>query len=204
MPPGYSLEAGYASEMMGESFSSLGMALVLGVVFMFFVLAAQFESFIHPFTIITRPAAGDHRRHARLAGGAQPDQHHVADRHHHADGAGDQERHPAGRLHQGRAAARGIERSEALIKAGRIRLRPIMMTTLAMILGMTPVALGLGSGAELRAPMADAVIGGLITSTLLTLVVVPAIYTVLDDFQGRIFGKRPGQVLLHQHPAEGG
>jgi HAE1 family hydrophobic/amphiphilic exporter-1 len=65
-----------------------------------------------------------------------------------------------------------------------------MMTSLAMILGMTPLALGLGSGAELRAPMAQAIIGGLITSTLLTLVVVPAIYTVLDDIQGVILGRR--------------
>jgi HAE1 family hydrophobic/amphiphilic exporter-1 len=75
----------------------------------------------------------------------------------------------------------GAERSEALLTAGRIRLRPIIMTTVAMIFGMIPLALALGAGAEQRAPMARAVIGGLITSTLLTLFVVPVVYTMLDD-----------------------
>jgi len=78
--------------------------------------------------------------------------------------------------------SRGMERTEALITAGRTRLRPIMMTTLAMIFGMLPLALALGAGAEMRAPMARAVIGGLITSTFLTLLIVPVMYSVLDDF----------------------
>jgi HAE1 family hydrophobic/amphiphilic exporter-1 len=76
----------------------------------------------------------------------------------------------------------GSDRRRALIDAGELRLRPIVMTTLAMIFGMLPTALALGAGAEFRAPMAHAVIGGLITSTLLTLVVVPVVYTYLDDF----------------------
>ena len=71
--------------------------------------------------------------------------------------------------------------------AGQLRLRPIVMTTLAMIFGMLPTALALGAGSEFRAPMALAVIGGLITSTLLTLVVVPVVYTYFDDF-GDWFG----------------
>ena len=75
----------------------------------------------------------------------------------------------------------GAARAEALLTAGRIRLRPIIMTTVAMIFGMIPLALALGAGAEQRAPMARAVIGGLITSTLLTLFVVPVVYTMLDD-----------------------
>jgi HAE1 family hydrophobic/amphiphilic exporter-1 len=78
--------------------------------------------------------------------------------------------------------SRGMNRTEALITAGRTRLRPIMMTTLAMIFGMLPLALALGAGAEMRAPMARAVIGGLVTSTFLTLLVVPVMYSVLDDF----------------------
>ena len=82
------------------------------------------------------------------------------------------------------ARARGLSRRDALIAAGELRLRPIVMTTLAMIFGMLPTALALGAGAEFRAPMAHAVIGGLITSTLLTLVVVPVVYTWLDDFSG--------------------
>jgi HAE1 family hydrophobic/amphiphilic exporter-1 len=77
--------------------------------------------------------------------------------------------------------ARGMGRGEAVITAGRTRLRPILMTTLAMIFGMLPLALALGAGAEMRAPMARAVIGGLITSTFLTLLVVPVVYTLLDD-----------------------
>ena len=75
----------------------------------------------------------------------------------------------------------GQERAPAILEAGRIRLRPILMTTFAMVFGMIPLALGIGEGSEQRAPMAHAVIGGIITSTLLTLVVVPVIYTYLDD-----------------------
>ncbi len=80
--------------------------------------------------------------------------------------------------------AGGLSRTDALLKAGRIRLRPIIMTTTAMIFGMLPLALALGSGSEQRAPMARAVIGGLITSTLLTLFVVPVMYALLEDGVG--------------------
>jgi len=82
-------------------------------------------------------------------------------------------------VNQARAA--GHARAEAILASARVRLRPIIMTTAAMIFGMLPLALALGEGAEQRAPMARAVIGGLITSTLLTLVVVPVVYTLLDD-----------------------
>ena len=78
--------------------------------------------------------------------------------------------------------AQGTARFEALVEAGAVRLRPIMMTTLAMIFGMLPIALSLGEGGGFRAPMARAVIGGLITSTMLTLLVVPVAYTYFDDF----------------------
>ncbi len=77
--------------------------------------------------------------------------------------------------------AAGKDRAHAILEAGRIRLRPILMTTFAMVFGMIPLALGIGEGSEQRAPMAHAVIGGIITSPLLTLVVVPVIYTYLDD-----------------------
>jgi len=77
----------------------------------------------------------------------------------------------------------GMGRDEALVKAGSTRLRPIVMTTLAMIFGMLPLAFAIGAGAEMRAPMARAVIGGLITSTLLTLVVVPVVYIYLDGLR---------------------
>ena len=75
----------------------------------------------------------------------------------------------------------GMERNQAVIHAGPVRLRPIIMTSLAIIFGMLPIALGRGEGSESRAPMAVAVIGGLSVSTLLTLVVVPVAYTLLDD-----------------------
>jgi HAE1 family hydrophobic/amphiphilic exporter-1 len=81
-------------------------------------------------------------------------------------------------------------RNEALLKAGPVRLRPILMTTTAMVFGMLPTALKIGEGSESRAPMAIAVIGGLITSTLLTLVVIPVVYTIVDDFEQWIKKKR--------------
>jgi hydrophobic/amphiphilic exporter-1 (mainly G- bacteria), HAE1 family len=84
---------------------------------------------------------------------------------------------------------RGMERREAVITAGRTRLRPIVMTTLAMIFGMLPLALALGAGAEMRAPMARAVVGGLLTSTLLTLLVVPVMYTLMEDLGKWMTGK---------------
>lgn len=79
----------------------------------------------------------------------------------------------------------GYDRNEAILEAGPIRLRPIMMTTASTILGMLPIAIGLGAGAELRSPMAVAIAGGLITSTLLSLFVVPVVYTLLDDLKPR-------------------
>ena len=84
---------------------------------------------------------------------------------------------------------RGMDRRTALITAGRTRLRPILMTTSAMIFGMLPLFFALGEGAEFRAPMARAVVGGLITSTLLTLIVVPVVYTILDDITAWLFRK---------------
>lgn len=78
------------------------------------------------------------------------------------------------------ARREGMDRLAALKAAGRVRLRPILMTSLAMIFGMLPLALSRASGAELNAPMAQAVIGGLLTSTLLTLFVVPVVYSYLD------------------------
>jgi HAE1 family hydrophobic/amphiphilic exporter-1 len=88
-----------------------------------------------------------------------------------------------------------MSRRDALIEAGTTRLRPILMTSLAMIGGMLPLFLAIGSGAQLRAPMARAVVGGLITSTLLTLIVIPVFFDLLDGFSlkglwGRVRGGR--------------
>jgi HAE1 family hydrophobic/amphiphilic exporter-1 len=98
---------------------------------------------------------------------------------------------------------RGLDRREALIEAGRIRLRPILMTTLALIAGMVPVALGLGEGADFRAPLGRAVIGGVITSTILTLVVIPTMYEILDEWREGIFARFRGRsVVPHPIPVE--
>jgi HAE1 family hydrophobic/amphiphilic exporter-1 len=100
----------------------------------------------------------------------------------------------------------GVSRREALIEAARVRLRPILMTTLAMIFGMLPLAFELGSGAEFRAPMARAVIGGLITSTLLTLIVVPVVYTYLDGLGAALarwwHHRTPAHARLGEHVPE--
>src|SRR5205085_4540942 len=84
---------------------------------------------------------------------------------------------------------RGMPRDEAVLTAGPTRLRPILMTTCAAVLGMLPIAIGLGKGSETQAPMATSVIGGLITSTILTLFVVPTVYTLFDDL-GHLFRKK--------------
>ncbi|MHB1095924.1 MAG: efflux RND transporter permease subunit [Gemmatimonadaceae bacterium] len=90
----------------------------------------------------------------------------------------------------------GMDRRTAIIEAGRVRLRPIMMTTMALIVGMIPVALGTGEGADFRSPLGRAIIGGTITSTLLTLLVIPTMYEILDDIRRKVVGmfdipKRP-------------
>ena len=107
------------------------------------------------------------------------------------------------------ARAKGLSRHKALIQAGTTRLRPIVMTTLAMIFGMLPLAFAIGAGAEMRAPMARAVIGGLITSTLLSLLVVPVVYTYLDDFKPSamlawITRRKPAEQRVHGAVAEPG
>ena len=82
--------------------------------------------------------------------------------------------------------ARGMSRRDAIMQAGPVRLRPILMTTFAMVLGMMPVALGVGEGSDIRSPMGVTVIGGLITSLFLTLAVVPAAYDLFDDWKEKL------------------
>jgi len=101
-----------------------------------------------------------------------------------------------------RGQREGLDRHAALLAAGQVRLRPILMTTAAMIFGMLPLAIGLGEGAEQQAPMGRAIIGGVITSTLLTLVVVPVIYTYIDAFERRLKRGRSGATVLAHQPAD--
>ena len=100
---------------------------------------------------------------------------------------------------------RGMGRTEALQEAVRVRLRPILMTSCTMIFGMLPLALKLEAGAETRAPMAIVVIGALLSSTLLTLVVVPALYTVVDDIQTKLFhgGRKSAKAWRRRCPRSG-
>ncbi|HEY5764533.1 MAG TPA: efflux RND transporter permease subunit, partial [Candidatus Deferrimicrobiaceae bacterium] len=181
MAPGYRVVFSGEGEDMVESFGYMAEALVLAVLFVYLILAAQFESFIDPFSImLSLPLSvvgmagmllitGDTINIMSLIGLIML--------------MGLVTKNAILLVDYAKVLqSQGIDRRGATIQAGRTRLRPIMMTTLAMIFGMLPLALALGPGGEMRAPMARAVIGGLITSTVLTLLVVPVVYTVLDDF----------------------
>jgi HAE1 family hydrophobic/amphiphilic exporter-1 len=169
-----------SADMMAESFASILFCLFMAVVLTYMILAAQFESFLHPFTImLSLPLS---------VGGAL-----------------------GGLFLLGRTLnifsmigmvmlmglvtknaillvdytnllrSRGVEKTEALLQAGPVRLRPILMTALSTIAGLIPVALGLGDGAASRAPMGACVVGGMITSTFLTLIVIPVVYSVVES-----------------------
>ncbi len=197
MAPGYRIVFSGEAEDMVESFTSMAEALVMAVIFVYLILAAQFESFIEPFSIMfslplslvgmaaTLFITGDALNIMSLIGLIML--------------MGLVTKNAILLIDYAKLLRKGgMDRREALITAGRVRLRPIMMTTLAMIVGMLPLALGLGAGAEMRAPMGRAVIGGLVTSTLLTLVVVPVMYTLLEDF-GILVGRR-WEGLRHRTP----
>ncbi|MBU1399402.1 MAG: efflux RND transporter permease subunit, partial [Proteobacteria bacterium] len=176
------------AETMSESFRYLMFALILGVIMAYMVLAAQFESFVHPFTVLlSMPLSFVGAFSALLITGntlnifsliglillmglVKKNAILLVD-------------------YTNVLRERGIPRREAILQAGPVRLRPILMTTFAMIFGMMPVAFGVGEGSETRSPMGIAVIGGLLTSLFLTLVVVPAAYDLFDDWQER-FKKR--------------
>ena len=185
MAPGYRVVFSGEAEDMVESFGYMAEALILAIIFVYLILAAQFESFIDPLSImLSLPLSilgmagmllltGDTINIMSLIGLIML--------------MGLVTKNAILLVDFAKVLrSRGMDRTEAIITAGRTRLRPIMMTTLAMIFGMLPLALALGQGAEMRAPMARAVIGGLITSTFLTLLVVPVVYTVLDDMGGWI------------------
>ena len=182
LPAGYSFDTQGSNKDMAESAGYAMTAITLSIVFIYIVLGSQFNSFIHPAAIMASlPLSligvflalflfnstmnlfsiigiimlmGLVTKNAIL----------LID-------------------FIKKAMDHGVDRYQAIINAGKTRLRPILMTTSAMVMGMVPLALGLGEGGEQSAPMAHAVIGGVITSTLLTLVVVPVIFTYLDDFK---------------------
>jgi HAE1 family hydrophobic/amphiphilic exporter-1 len=177
------------ADAMLDAFRNITFALIIAIIMVYMILASQFESFIHPFTIMfSLPVSLIGAMGLLLITGERISifsligvimlmglvtknaillvDYTITLRH------------------------RGMSRDEALLKAGPIRLRPIIMTTAAMVFGMLPTALKIGEGSEQRAPMAIAVIGGLITSTLLTLVVIPVVYTIVDDLENFFKKKR--------------
>lgn len=197
MPEGYSYDISGQNEDMMESFQDLFMALLLAIVLVYMVIASQFESLIHPFTIMfSVPLAVSGGMFGlfitgrtlsvpafigviMLAGIVVNNAIVLVD-------------------YINTRRSGGEDRKEAIINAGPIRLRPILMTTLTTALGLIPLALGIGEGAETQAPMATVVIGGLLLSTLLTLVFIPVLYTILDDFNGflkrKVFKRKTARI----------
>ena len=182
MEPGYSISFSGEAEDMAESFAFMFESLILAVLFVYLILAAQFESFFEPLAIMfSLPLSivgmagmlritGDTINIMSLIGLIML--------------MGLVTKNAILLVDYAKVLQMrdGMDRTQAVIEAGRTRLRPIVMTTLAMIFGMLPLFFGVGAGGEGRAPMARAVVGGLITSSMLTLIVVPVMYTYLDDF----------------------
>ncbi|MFO0298863.1 MAG: efflux RND transporter permease subunit [Pseudomonadota bacterium] len=180
LPPGYRTTFGGSTKNMQESFSYAVGALALAVVFIYMILASQFKSFLQPIALMSSlPLTLIGVVLALLAFRSTLNMFSVI----------------GIVMLMGlvtknaillvdfaiRSRAAGMERTAALLHAAQVRLRPILMTTLAMVFGMVPLAFALTEGSEQRAPMGQAVIGGVITSSLLTLVVVPVVYCWLDD-----------------------
>jgi HAE1 family hydrophobic/amphiphilic exporter-1 len=195
LPPGYRWQFGGSTKNMSESFAYAVSALALAVIFIYMILASQFKSFVQPLALMTslpltligvvlallmfRSAMSMFSVIGviMLMGLVTKNAILLVD-------------------FAIRAREDGLARTEALLMAARVRLRPILMTTLAMIFGMVPLAFALSEGSEQRAPMGQAVIGGVITSSLLTLVVVPVAYCYMDDLANwvrRLLGRSPGE-----------
>ncbi|GFO53099.1 RND transporter [Geomonas sp. Red276] len=192
MQPGYSVGFSGEAEDMAETFGYMAESLIIAIVFVYLILAAQFESFLEPLAImLSLPLSivgmagmlkltGDTVNIMSLIGLIML--------------MGLVTKNAILLVDYAKVLQeRGIPRFDAVVEAGRTRLRPIVMTTLAMIFGMMPLFFALGSGAEMRAPMARAVVGGLLTSTMLTLLVVPVMYTVLDDLEAWLKRKWRGK-----------
>lgn len=194
-PEGYLVEVGGQSKDMAESFGSLGLALLLSIILVFMVMVAQFESLFQPFIIMFAlpptfigvvlglGLTGHHLSVPALIGAIMlvgivlNNSIVLVD-------------------YINTLRKRGYERDQAILEAGPVRLRPILMTALTTVLALLPLAFGGGEGAESRAPMAIVVAFGLTMSTLITLVLVPVVYTIFDDFGKRIgskFKKAPVQ-----------
>lgn len=195
LPPGYRFDIGGQTREMQESFQAAVAALGIAVIFIYLILASQFGSFLQPLAIMTAlPFSLIGVLLALLITGSTLNIFSII----------------GFIMLMGlvtknaillvdfinQAQKQGMSQFDAVLAAGQVRLRPIMMTTLAMIFGMLPMAMGISDGAETQAPMGRAVIGGIITSTLLTLLVVPIAYTYLDNL-----GKKAKAYFAHREPA---
>ena len=190
LPAGFSTAVGGESQEMEEAFGSLSFTFLLALVAVFLVLAAQFESFVHPFTILLAlPLAifGSFLLLVSLGmtlniysfiglvmllGLVTKNSILLVD-------------------YTGTLRRRGLARDQAVVEAACVRLRPILMTALSTVMGILPVAIGWGAGAESRRPLGVVVAGGIAASTVLTLVVVPVFYTLVDDGLTRLRAWRP-------------
>jgi HAE1 family hydrophobic/amphiphilic exporter-1 len=189
IPAGYDVAVVGTAEFMEESFQNIFMALVLSIIFIYLLLASQFESFVDPFSImLSLPLAVVGALLTLFVWNATLNMMSLI-------GIvmlmGLVTKNAILLVDFTKQLRReGMSRTDAILRAGPIRLRPILMTSLATIFGMLPIALGLGTGTEFKSPMARAAIGGFLTSTVLTLVVVPVVYTVLDDIVAWITGRQ--------------
>lgn len=184
LPSGYAVSYSGQSQMLNDAFSDLGMALILAIILVYMIMAAQFESFIHPFDIMFAVplAFGGAVFGLFLTGKALSVPAYIGV----IMLAGIVVNNAIVLIdYTNQLRDRGYSCEEALIKAGPTRLRPILMTTLTTILGLVPLALGIGEGAEMEAPMAIVVIFGLGLSTIITLIIVPVIYSLFDRFSRR-------------------
>ncbi len=189
LPPGYRFDLGGASRDMAESGAYAASALLLAVLFIYMVLASQFDSFVQPLAIMTSlPLSLIGVMSMLFLAGSTLNMFSVI-----------------GVImlmglvtknaillvdFVNRLRSQGMARAPAIVEAGRVRLRPILMTTFAMVAGMLPLLIVSSEGAEQRAPMAHAIIGGVITSSLLTLIVVPVVFTYLDDMVNWLRARR--------------
>ena len=180
LPPGYAIVEGGETEAQAEIFSQMLIAIGVAVMLMYFVLVIQFGSFLEPFAILLSlplsligvmlglAITGETLNIMSLIGVILL--------------TGIVAKNAILLIDFAKwSEEKGVDRREALIEAGRVRLRPILMTTFALTAGMIPVALGGGEGGDFRAPLGVAVIGGVLTSTLLTLLVIPTVYEILAD-----------------------
>jgi hydrophobic/amphiphilic exporter-1 (mainly G- bacteria), HAE1 family len=193
-PTGLRVEVGGENEEMRRSFRDLAFAFGLALFLVYMILAAQFESFVRPLTILTAVPlaligavlalglAGQGLNTMSLIGVVILIGIVVNDAIVKVDF-----------IVQALERGRGLR--ESIVEAGRVRLRPILMTTATTVLGLTPMALGVGRGADLRAPLAIAVIGGLIVATALTLIIVPVLFSVIEELRpGRVRQRRVREV----------